>query len=159
VGYAYCVAAPSGTSSSAPSSTSSAPTPGPTQEGIASGCSAYQTVVSGDTCYDIATSNGITTEQFYAWNPPVGTDCSGLWLGYSYCVAGGPSSGGAPRQEGIPDTCTTYHTVVAGDTCYDIAAANGISLSQFYAWNPPVGTDCSGLWTGYEYCVAGGPSP
>jgi len=61
-----------------------------TQIGIPAGCSKYHKAVKGDTCYDIANTYGITLDQFYAWNPPVGNDCSGLWLDYSYCVAGGP---------------------------------------------------------------------
>ncbi len=27
------------------------------------------------------------------------------------------------------------------------------SASDFYTWNPAVGTDCGGLWLGYYYCI------
>ncbi len=47
----------------------------------------------------------------------------------------------------------TSYFVVAGGGCYNIAAAQGISLSNFYAWYPAVKTDCSGLQTGYYVCV------
>jgi LysM repeat protein len=136
LGFAYCVAVE----------------PLQFQEGVRADCTKYHTVVSGDTCSDITDNEGMTLAQFFAWNPPVGTDCSALWLGYSYCVA-------APLQfqSGIPTGCSKYHTVVSGDGCFDIAATYGIALSQFYAWNPPVGTDCSGLWLDYSYCVQGGP--
>lgn len=53
----------------------------------------------------------------------------------------------------IVDNCTKYHVVVDGDGCYDIAIAYDISLSDFYAWNPDVGTDCASLWLGYGVCV------
>ncbi|KAI0157093.1 carbohydrate-binding module family 50 protein [Hypoxylon sp. FL1284] len=66
--------------------------PGPTQTGIATGCTAYHTAVEGDGCWSIAKGCGITMDQFYAWNPAVSNGCANLWLGYSYCVAaGGPT--------------------------------------------------------------------
>lgn len=42
---------------------------------------------------------------------------------------------------------------MAGDTCYDLAQDNNISLDDFYAWNPAVGDSCAGLDTGYYVCV------
>jgi hypothetical protein len=84
---------------------------------------------------------------------PVGSNCESLWLDYAYCVA-------APMkfQAGVPQDCTKYHVVGSGDTCIGIALGYGISLPTFYSWNLPVGQDCAGLWLGYSYCVAGGPS-
>jgi Tfp pilus assembly protein FimV len=49
--------------------------------------------------------------------------------------------------------CNGFYLVKAGDGCYDIAAANGISLDQFYQFNPYVQTDCSRLWSGYNVCI------
>jgi hypothetical protein len=46
--------------------------PGPTQTGITANCHDWYLAESGDTCYDIASSHGITLGQFYAWNPAVG---------------------------------------------------------------------------------------
>jgi len=37
-------------------------------------------------CYDMAQAAGIALEQLYAWNPALKTDCSGLFIGYAYCV-------------------------------------------------------------------------
>lgn len=54
----------------------------------------------------------------------------------------------------ITDKCTKYHVVVQGDGCWAIANEYGISLDDFYAWNPDVGTDCSSLWLGYGVCVS-----
>lgn len=71
---------------------------------------------------------------------PVGTISSG--------VTGKPSptkitTGGTtvttsmgPTASGEIKGCRKYHTVVDGDTCYTIETTYGISLAQFYAWNP-----------------------
>ncbi|KAH8896916.1 hypothetical protein GQ53DRAFT_639509, partial [Thozetella sp. PMI_491] len=86
--------------------------------------------------------------------------CLNLWLGYGYCV-GGPvtatttTSAGppAPTQSGVISTCNKWYIVQSGDGCWAISNSYGISLDDFYAWNPSVGTDCSNLWLGYAVCV------
>lgn len=45
-----------------------------------------QLVVSGDTCSTIATTAGITLDEFYSWNTMVGSSCGDLWLNYYVCV-------------------------------------------------------------------------
>lgn len=30
----------------------------------------------------------------------------------------------------------------------------GITLAEFYELNPALGGDCSGLWSGYAYCIS-----
>ncbi|KAL7621054.1 hypothetical protein AAE478_008366 [Parahypoxylon ruwenzoriense] len=59
----------------------------------------------------------------------------------------------APTQPGAITTCKVWHTVVSGDGCWAIAEEAGISLDDFYKWNPGVGSDCSALWLGYAVCV------
>ncbi|OJJ86302.1 putative LysM domain protein [Aspergillus glaucus CBS 516.65] len=49
-------------------------------------CKTWHLVASGDDCWQIEQDNGITAAQFNAWNPQVGFDCAGLWLGYYVCV-------------------------------------------------------------------------
>ncbi|KAL5332236.1 hypothetical protein BJX70DRAFT_384756 [Aspergillus crustosus] len=49
--------------------------------------------------------------------------------------------------------CDDLYLVVGGDSCYDIAAAHGIALADFYSWNPAIGTSCGGLWPEYYVCV------
>lgn len=66
------------------------------------------------------------------------------------------TSGASPTITPMPDiveNCTKYHVVVEGDGCYDISVAYDISLSDFYSWNPDIGTDCYNLWLGYGVCV------
>lgn len=58
-----------------------------------------------------------------------------------------------PTQTGMANNCDNFYLVVSGDTCYDIAAAEGIPLDDFYAWNPAVGTSCASLQAGYYVCV------
>ncbi|CCC09089.1 hypothetical protein SMACR_03082 [Sordaria macrospora] len=50
--------------------------------------------------------------------------------------------------------CNRTVKAKAGDTCATIAAANGITVSQFLQSNPGV-TSCSQLTVGYDYCVEG----
>jgi hypothetical protein len=49
-------------------------------------CTRFYQAVSGDYCYLIATNNGLDTQTFIGWNPDVGSDCAGLWVGYWYSV-------------------------------------------------------------------------
>jgi LysM repeat protein len=49
--------------------------------------------------------------------------------------------------------CNKFYFVKQNDGCYDIAAANGIALSDLYAWNPALKGDCSGLWASVWACV------
>lgn len=94
----------------------------------------------------------------------VGDDCSGLWLDYAYCV--GIESAGAtptaepevPTQPGTPSTCTLYHHVVSGDSCWSIQEKYGIDFATLYKWNPGISADCSTIWLDYRVCVAGGPA-
>lgn len=56
----------------APTTTTAAPVPSPTaptQPGIVAGCQKYYTAVIGDGCWAIANDNGISLDDFYAWNP------------------------------------------------------------------------------------------
>lgn len=181
-GYYVCVGVSSGTTTTTKSTlststvsqtTTTAAAPSPTQSGLTSNCDDFYLVVSGDGCYDIAADNGISLDDFYDWNPAVGDDCSGLWPNYYVCVgisttaptttttskattttsSGNGITTPTPTQAGMVSNCDTFHLVVSGDGCYDLAASAGITLDEFYSWNPAVGDDCSGLWTGYYVCI------
>ncbi|OTB16721.1 carbohydrate-binding module family 50 protein [Daldinia sp. EC12] len=133
-------------------------------------------------CEDIAIDANISTKQLTQWNPWVGSDCGrGIYADLAaadtrpVCIGtnstDGPtgtmiptssssssptqsSSSAAPTQTGIAAGCTKYHIAVKGDGCWAVANQYGITLDQFYAWNPAVGSDCQNLWLGYAYCVA-----
>jgi len=67
--------------------TSTAPAmPSPTQLGLIETCQQFHLVQSGDGCWAIANQYGILLEDFYSWNPGVGSDCAFLWLDYYVCV-------------------------------------------------------------------------
>lgn len=165
-------------SSSVASTTSSSaiPTPTPYETGMVDDCDAFHYVVDGDTCASIASAAGITTTQLETWNPNVGSSCSGLWLDYYVCVSivgstastttsqtattlvTSTSTGNAvttptPYESDMVSNCDEFYYVVDGDTCASIASAAGISLTDFYTWNPLVESDCSGLWLNYYVCV------
>ncbi|PMD58813.1 uncharacterized protein K444DRAFT_484034, partial [Hyaloscypha bicolor E] len=46
----------------------------------------------------------------------------------------------APTQTGIVANCQAWYAAKGGDGCGAIATSYNISLAQFYAWNPAVGS-------------------
>ncbi|KAL4734491.1 hypothetical protein BDV11DRAFT_212743 [Aspergillus similis] len=133
------------------STTSTSSGPSPTQSGITSSCVTYYEAENGDSCWSITTEKFayLNETEFIEWNPAVGSDCADLWAGYYYCVA-------TTAVQPMPDiigTCTQYYLVQNGDSCYSIEQEYSITSTEFYTWNPDVGTDCSALWSGYYVCV------
>ncbi|KAI4609218.1 uncharacterized protein J4E87_011072 [Alternaria ethzedia] len=59
----------------------------------------------------------------------------------------------SPVREGMADNCVSFHLQQPDEFCYAMATGAGISLAQFYEWNPAVGNDCQNLWPDYYYCV------
>ncbi|KAJ3086401.1 hypothetical protein HK102_013190 [Quaeritorhiza haematococci] len=58
----------------------------------------------------------------------------------------------APRQfTPRPPGCPRALTIFPGDTCWDIAANNNISLNRFLAANP--GINCDNLTVGSQVCL------
>ncbi|CAK7231095.1 hypothetical protein SBRCBS47491_007814 [Sporothrix bragantina] len=155
-----------------PTAPNGSPIPSPVQDGISPDCISFYKVVKGDTCAKVVQKySGITIDDFYSWNPAVGTDCSGLWLDTYVCVgttasatrkpsstpahtSATGSAAPSPTQDGLTSKCNRFYEVVKGDTCAKIVAKYGtFSLNDFYGWNPAVGTDCSGLWVDTYVCV------
>ncbi|KAM7192209.1 hypothetical protein V8F33_008483 [Rhypophila sp. PSN 637] len=152
-------------------------TPFPVQTGMVGNCNKFVFVKEGDGyCGDIAAKNGVSLANFYAWNPAVGSGCEGLWLDTYYCVGivGGPApittttkptvtttttpgngiTTPMPTQSGMVSNCNKFTLVKEGDGyCGDIAAKNGITLANFYAFNKGVGSNCENLWMNTYYCV------
>ncbi|RMJ21574.1 LysM domain-containing protein, partial [Aspergillus sp. HF37] len=131
-------------------------------------------------CDALAHGWGVTLEQLQNWNPSLDTsseDCAPE-EGYRYCmkgyastVTGGPppptqtpssvSSGSTPSSTQLPirdgtiTDCNKYEAVVSPMTCASVLKENGITIAQFYQWNPEVGEQCTNLWLGYRYCISG----
>ncbi|KAF7131457.1 hypothetical protein CNMCM5793_004682 [Aspergillus hiratsukae] len=156
-------------STAAPTSSSATSTgpPGPTQTGVVANCQQWYVARAGDTCYDIAATYGITLDEFYAWNPAVGSDCSGLQASDAYCVMAPATSSTtipatttttsvtppAPTQAGIPSNCNAYAVTQSGDGCQVFADRNGITLAELYEWNPVLNNNCENFWLGEAYCI------
>ncbi|KAI1108517.1 carbohydrate-binding module family 50 protein [Nemania sp. NC0429] len=173
----YCIeenfgVPPPVTSTTSSSTGNGISTPSPVQTGIVGNCNSFYYVVPGDTCDAIVKKYGITLTQFYTWNPAVGSSCAFLGLGDYVCVGtldvtgtttttpvstttkpGNGISTPTPVQTGIASNCNLFYDVQSGDMCGDIAAAYGISLANFYAWNPAVGSTCTNLIAGDYVCV------
>ncbi|RKU41544.1 hypothetical protein DL546_001268 [Coniochaeta pulveracea] len=140
--------------------------PSPTQDGLVTNCNNYASAVSGQGCYDFATSHGIQPTQLYAWNPVLGLSGSAcataLWASEYYCIGTWTTTSTTviapgPTQTGIASNCNKYAAAIKDDVCSVFASRNSISLDQLYAWNAVLGTtgqNCgSSLWAGEYYCV------
>ncbi|KAJ5726916.1 Peptidoglycan-binding Lysin subgroup [Penicillium malachiteum] len=149
IGYTAVTSTSSTSSTTTTTASNGIITPTPVQSGMIDSCSKFDLVQSGDTCASIATTYNIELSDFYTWNPAVGSSCANLDLGYYVCVDAVPT----PTQAGISESCSKFDLVESGDTCAAIASAYSISLSDFYAWNPAVGSTCSDLDLGYYVCV------
>ncbi|KAJ5548945.1 hypothetical protein N7513_006179 [Penicillium frequentans] len=58
----------------------------------------------------------------------------------------------SPIQKGMVSNCDVFYEMIANDSCYGIANDHGVSLSDFYAWNPAVNSKCSGLQANEYVC-------
>ncbi|RMX98022.1 hypothetical protein D0868_10327 [Hortaea werneckii] len=124
----------------------------------------------------IQSFGNITVTQFWAWNdymdpknlrPGLDDECGNLLAGFAYCVA--PVDGKSinplpttsrtsmvtpsPTQDGLSESCNEFYFVKSGDGCYNIAKSYGISLKDFYAYNPSVLGDCLKLLANFYVCV------
>ncbi|KAM0243049.1 hypothetical protein ACHAP5_006921 [Fusarium lateritium] len=77
------------------------PTPdGPTDPGIPSDCSWFQTIIQDMDNWDkFANDWAISLRKFVEYNPTIKDDCSGIQFGHSYCVE---VNNGYPRKENSP---------------------------------------------------------
>jgi LysM repeat protein len=153
----------------------------PIRDGASVNCTDYTDVWKGRSCQNVLDTFGLTITQFYVLNPAVEKDCSGLWTGYSYCVATADIQGGdsndsssetatsssgttvtskgapGPTQSGIISNCNSYLKANAGGSCTAFASRAGISLEQLYKWNSVLGSNgencASKFWGDEYYCV------
>ncbi|KAI1977491.1 hypothetical protein LOZ53_001513 [Ophidiomyces ophidiicola] len=166
-GYWYCVAVKG--ARPMPPRVTSLPSPVPT--GQPSNCNSWYQTTSTETCDDIVSIFvAFSKEDFIKWNPSVGPKCDGIQKGLYYCVGvpGTPTTRTGPvptataptetpTQSGIAPTCNNFWLVSSSDTCESISNRNGISVKQFYIWNPAVGTStCDHLVTNTYVCVGVG---
>ena len=126
-------------------------------------CESFYCVKAGDGCSKIASQHGISLGDFYAWNPAVGSNCKGHWADVYVCVgiigSSNPSTidtpaatssvtgvvTPSPTQRDMVANCNSFYLVQPGDGCAAIASDHSISLANFLAWNPAVGSNCESL--------------
>ncbi|KAK3375533.1 LysM domain-containing protein [Lasiosphaeria ovina] len=140
---------------------------------LIAGCTFAVTAGPSDSCATLAGAWGLNVAGLRALNPTL-TTCPRLVAGQSYCVQGSaptstppspsppttttpttttPAAPLQPTQSGLAANCDTFYLVKTGDTCDAIARKYSISLSDFYNWNPAVGTSCNNMWADYYVCV------
>ena len=85
-GYAYCV----GPVSEDPKCVGGTKAPEQVQAGISCKCNQWIKQQDGKFCADMAAQAKITTDRLYELNPALKGDCSGLFVGYAYCVGLAP---------------------------------------------------------------------
>jgi LysM repeat protein len=61
-------------------------TPTPFQSGMTANCRKFYKAVRGDGCWAIANTYKIDLNEFYKWNPAVGSSCASLWPDNYVCV-------------------------------------------------------------------------
>jgi LysM repeat protein len=120
--------------------------PSPLQPGIVANCDEFYLVKSGDFCFGIAASEGITLDQFLEWNPSAGATCTNLLADHYACVSveghaptpTQPPNGietPMPIQEGMVNNCNKFHFVESGDTCPAIQEEYGVTLEDLVKWS------------------------
>jgi len=122
-----------------------------------SACAKAFTVASGDTCYQIASTNGLSLSQLATLNK--GLDCNNLQIGQTLClkasaIARAPIATTPKPTTKAPSSACKKYSVVGGDYCYAIAKKYKISVATLQKYNPKM--DCDNLSIGQKLCVTAG---
>ncbi|MGI5840444.1 MAG: LysM peptidoglycan-binding domain-containing protein, partial [bacterium] len=107
------------------------------------------TIRAGDTCFNLAQRFGTTVQAIQAINP--GLNCNNLQIGQVICI---------PSTPPPPPTCppgSFAYTIVAGDTCFNLAQRFGTTVQAIQAINP--GLNCNNLQIGQVICIPSTPPP
>ena len=119
----------SATTTTTTTTRSSITTPTPIEPCMVDGCTGFQPVVSRDTCVDIAADVVIPLTDFVSWNPGVGSDCSGLCLGYNVCIMAESDSS---LSSSTSSTATTTRTTTTTTTTTLTSTRNGVTTLTPY---------------------------
>ncbi|EGX92283.1 LysM domain protein, putative [Cordyceps militaris CM01] len=60
----------------------------------------------------------------------------------------------SPRASGEISGCTSWYLVRKGETCSSVLTMAQLNLAQFYKMNPSIGSDCTSLVIGTNYCIS-----
>ncbi|CZT13863.1 uncharacterized protein RCO7_01241 [Rhynchosporium graminicola] len=99
-------------------------------------CSLSVKTLSTDTCDIVVVRFGITKANFVAWNPSVGSGCTGFVGGTSYCIRG--SGTGSP----VTSAPTSSATVSPSSTSSSVAPVS--TLSKDGSCGGTAGLSCKG---------------
>ncbi|KAH8804437.1 hypothetical protein F5884DRAFT_901622 [Xylogone sp. PMI_703] len=66
--------------------------PAATPPGTTNICFKWHVIVSGDTCFNLQNTLGVSMANLILWNPNLAADCTNLLLGKAYCVDGSATS-------------------------------------------------------------------
>lgn len=138
------------------------PAPSPTPSGTSSRCTKFALSKAESSCASFAEDNTMSLAQLYAWNGVFGVhgeSCNKFEAGMNYCTGvSGPMRAPGPFQRGVVDTCVRYekssHADTQGDKCVAFALRTGIALSDLYAWNKILKSECKRFLPNEYYCVA-----
>ena len=125
---AYATSTTAAASMSASATVSSVVTPTPTHGTMVSNCNSFYYAQANDDCYDIALNHNITLADFEAWNIAVGSNCTGLWADYYYCVG--------VALDTTSGACQTIDTISGVTSLDDFEACNQLAVLH----NVPTGT-------------------
>lgn len=132
-------------------------------------CSTIETVVSGDTCFNIATRLGKSLQDFQSLNPKLNCGTN-LQPGETYCGDAFPDSctqvfpeDGEDSEEqdkpheSTPDDphCTLKVNLTNVDTCDSLSKASNLTLDTLSKINPLL--CCTALKEGQSVCLSGKP--
>ncbi|KAK2669839.1 LysM domain superfamily [Fusarium oxysporum f. sp. vasinfectum] len=116
---------------------------GPTDPGIPSDCTYWETVEAEDQgCTYLEDLWELEHATFVEYNPSVKDDCSGIQLGHSYCVE---VNNGFPRDDDPPKVTSTKDTKPEPEPTRDTKP----SPTQ----DGLIDTCTSGIWASTWYCV------
>lgn len=121
-----CISAPLDIAESSPNNTNpvqstfttEAPVPTDIVDQTNTYCGKYYKVAKGDECGLISTQNHISLQDFYFLNPEVNTNCTNLFLGYSYCIAPVGDIATYANYSGYNPTTGPCATLFAPSSCY-----------------------------------------
>lgn len=120
----------------------------------------YVQVISGDSCASLVTKCGITSAEFYEYNPS-STLCSTLAVGEYVCCSSGSLPDYAP-QPYANGTCYTY-LVQENDSCDDLAATYTITVDDILEYNNQtwgwLGCGANELMADMNICLSEGIPP
>lgn len=103
-------------------------------------------VVRGDTMFEIARRFGVSLDALIGANPQI-SDPNLIYPGQEICIPGLPGP--------VPCSNGTLYTVKSGDTMFEIARLNNISLTALIEANPQI-PDPNRIFPGQVICV---PAP